>query len=382
MKKHTMHPGHILKSNYLDLQQKKTEELAEELDISNHKLTKIIKGQASITYDLAKKLAKIFDTTTDFWMMLQSQYDQAEKERGTDSPFYQLMTIMGDAVLKLVGVKSENDYTAHAIVLKDKRLYPDIVAMPKDKNKEIVMLEFQGYKEPMIKYILTSKITMLCTQEEYTGQVLGAIVYTDQKFMDASLPCRIDSQSGTSQIRGEFVEIKLSSFTEKQLIAIDPKLIVLAPFTISEKISDTDYVKKCRKWKKKIDRIFTEETVHQVTDLLSFFILNRRRNLTAKEVQSMFNFDISQTRVGKDLLQEGEKRGEKKGEKKLAKKLIAEQLSTKFNIEKRRIMPRLEPLRTIDMLELAKLLLNMNQYEEAYQWIDNRKKMNKMTAIR
>jgi hypothetical protein len=34
------------------------------------------------------------------------------------------------------------------------------------------------------------------------------------------------------------------------------------------------------------------------------------------------------------------------------------------------------------MLELAKLLLTMNQYEEAYQWIDNRKKMNKMTAIR
>jgi len=96
----------------------------------------------------------------------------------------------------------------------------------------------------------------------------------------------------------------------------------------------------------------------------------------------MFNFDISQTRVGKDLLQEGEKRGEKKGEKKLAKKLIAEQLSTKFNIAKRRIMPRLEPLRTIDMLELAKLLLNMNQYEEAYQWIDNRKKMIKMSAVR
>jgi len=38
-------------------------------------------------------------------------------------------------------------------VLKDKRLYPDIVAIPKDKTNEIVMLEFQGYKEPMIKYI-------------------------------------------------------------------------------------------------------------------------------------------------------------------------------------------------------------------------------------
>ena len=157
---------------------------------------------------------------------------------------------------------------------------------------------------------------------------------------------------------------------------------MLAPFTVSDKVSDADYIQKCRSWKKKIDKIFTEEAVHQVTDLLSFFILNRRRDLTAKEVQSMFDFDISQTRVGKDLLLEGEKKGEKKGEKRLAKKFIAEQLSTKFNLEKRRIMPRLEPLRTSDMMELGKLVLNMNQYEEAYQWIDNRKKMIKMATVR
>jgi len=91
----------------------------------------------------------------------------------------------------------------------------------------------------------------------------------------------------------------------------------------------------------------------------------------------MFDFDISQTRMGRDLLKEGEKRGEKR----LAKKMIAEQLSTRFNLEKRRIMPRLEPLRTNDMLELAKLLLTMNQYEEAYQWIDNRKKMIKNAIL-
>ena len=282
MKKQSMHPGQILKRNYLDPQQKKTKDLADEMGISNRKLTRIIKGQDSISHDLAEKLAKIFDTTTDFWIMLQLQYDQSEKERGTDTPFYQLMNIMGDAVLKLVGVKSKNDYTSRAIVLKEKRLYPDIVAMPKDKNKEIVMLEFQGYKEPMIKYILTTKITMMCTQEEYTGQVLGAIIYTDQTYMDAALPCRIDSESGYSQIRSTFVEINLSSFTEKKLSEIDPKLIVLAPFTVSEKISHTDYSRKCRSWKKKINQLFKKETVHQVIDLLTFFILNRRRDLTAK----------------------------------------------------------------------------------------------------
>jgi hypothetical protein len=109
--------------------------------------------------------------------------------------------------------------------------------------------------------------------------------------------------------------------------------------------------------------------------------ITRRRDLTKKKVKYMFDFDISQTRVGRDLLKEGEKIGEKRGEKRLAKKMIAEQLSTRFNLEKRRIMPRLEPLRTNDMLELAKLLLTMNQYEEAYQWIDNRKKMIKNAIL-
>jgi len=55
------------------------------------------------------------------------QYDQSEKARGTDYPFYQLMTIMGDAMLKLIGVKSNHEYQPRAIVLKEKRLYPDIV---------------------------------------------------------------------------------------------------------------------------------------------------------------------------------------------------------------------------------------------------------------
>jgi len=86
----------------------------------------------------------------------------------------------------------------------------------------------------------------------------------------------------------------------------------------------------------------------------------------------MFDFDISQTKVGQELLEEGEK--------KAAKKLIAKQMSKKFDIQLRRIMPRLEPLRTVDMMELGENLLTMNSFEDAYQWINNRKQMIKMAA--
>jgi hypothetical protein len=104
-------------------------------------------------HDLSLKLSEIFHTPPEFWVNLQEQYDQSDKSRGTDSPFYQLMTIMGDAMLKLIGVQSNNEYQPRAIVLKEKKLYPDIVAFPKNDDREIIMIEFQGYKEPMMRYM-------------------------------------------------------------------------------------------------------------------------------------------------------------------------------------------------------------------------------------
>ena len=122
--------------------------------------------------------------------------------------------------------------------------------------------------------------------------------------------------------------------------------------------------------------MYTDKTVHQVTDLLSLLILDRQRNIDRKEIQAMFDFDISQTKVGQELLEEGEK----KGEKKATKKLIAKLMSKKYNIQLRRIMPRLEPLRTVDIMELGENLLTMNSFEDAHQWINNRKQMIKMAA--
>jgi len=116
----------------------------------------------------------------------------------------------------------------------------------------------------------------------------------------------------------------------------------------------------------------------------------------------MFDFDISNTLVGQELIQVGEKKGEKIGQKKgekigqkkgekigqkkgekigqkkATKKIIATLMAEKFNINTRRVMPKLEPLRINDMMELGKDLLSMDSYEDAYQWIDERKRMIKV----
>ena len=57
-----------------------------------------------------------------------------KSNRGTDEPFYQLMTFGGEAILKLIGASNYEGYDAKAFVLKEKSVYPDIMAIPKDPN--------------------------------------------------------------------------------------------------------------------------------------------------------------------------------------------------------------------------------------------------------
>ncbi|MBF0449888.1 MAG: HigA family addiction module antidote protein [Candidatus Magnetomorum sp.] len=388
MKRISMHPGQILKKLYIDPQNLSISELSSMLGMKPSAVSRLIKGQHSFTSELSLKLAHIFQTTPEFWLSLQMNYDQSETSRGTDDPFYKLMKISGDAMLKLIGIQSNDDYEPRAIVLKEKRLYPDIVAFPKNKDREIIMIEFQGYKEPMMQYMMASKIIMMCTQENYTGPILGAIVYTDEACKKASLPFAINSQSGRFWIKGQFIEIDLSRYSEKDLIDIDKQLIILAPFTLPKNFPKDEYIRKCREWKKQIDLNYSQKTVKEIINILSLFILDRQRNMNRKEVQTMFNFDISQTLVGKELLEEGEKKGEikgeikgeKKGEKKAATKLIAKLMAKKFNISIRNILPRLYPLRTNDIMDLGENILSMNTFEEAYQWINNRKKLVRVGA--
>ena len=79
-------------------------------------------------------------------------------------------------------------------------------------------------------------------------------------------------------------------------------------------------------------------------------------------------------------IEKGEKLGLKKGVKQGYKRMVARQMSIKFNVDLRKVMPRLNPLRSDDIMELGANLLTMKSFEDAYQWINARKKMIKMAA--
>jgi len=53
MNTQSMHPGQILKTKFIDPEQISTKDIAEQLDISTQKLSKIIKGKQSITQKLS-----------------------------------------------------------------------------------------------------------------------------------------------------------------------------------------------------------------------------------------------------------------------------------------------------------------------------------------
>lgn len=71
----TMHPGRILREEYMEPMRLDTAGLAEALGVSSGRLEPIIAHAEPVTSDLALRLAKCFHTSPQFWLGLQTAYD-------------------------------------------------------------------------------------------------------------------------------------------------------------------------------------------------------------------------------------------------------------------------------------------------------------------
>ena len=74
------HPGNIIKEDYLLPLSITIKDMAETLGISRKTLSKIINERGSITPDMALRLSRAFDTSPDFWLNLQKNYDLWQAE--------------------------------------------------------------------------------------------------------------------------------------------------------------------------------------------------------------------------------------------------------------------------------------------------------------
>ena len=70
-----VHPGRILKNNYLEPLSLTITEMAKGLGVSRKQLSAIINQKAGISPEMAVRLSEAFGTSVELWTNLQSRYD-------------------------------------------------------------------------------------------------------------------------------------------------------------------------------------------------------------------------------------------------------------------------------------------------------------------
>jgi addiction module HigA family antidote len=76
-----IHPGEVLKEEFLDPMGISVYRLSKETGLSQTRLSQIIKGKRSVTAETAIKIGKFFGVAAEFWMNLQSLYDIEEAKK-------------------------------------------------------------------------------------------------------------------------------------------------------------------------------------------------------------------------------------------------------------------------------------------------------------
>jgi addiction module HigA family antidote len=74
-KRAPIHPGDVLKMEFLDELNLSAYAVAKALHVPLNRITGIINGERAVTAETALRLARFFGTTPEFWLNLQIHYD-------------------------------------------------------------------------------------------------------------------------------------------------------------------------------------------------------------------------------------------------------------------------------------------------------------------
>ncbi len=70
-----VHPGEVLEEEFLKPLALSQHRLALDLGVDPRRINEIVLGKRSVTANTALRLARYFDTSPEFWLRLQAQYD-------------------------------------------------------------------------------------------------------------------------------------------------------------------------------------------------------------------------------------------------------------------------------------------------------------------
>jgi addiction module HigA family antidote len=77
-----LHPGELIKADYMEPLKLSVTALAERLGVSRKTLSSIVNERAGVTPDMALRLSRAFSTTPDLWLNMQRGYDLWMAENG------------------------------------------------------------------------------------------------------------------------------------------------------------------------------------------------------------------------------------------------------------------------------------------------------------
>ncbi len=234
--------------------------------------------------------------------------------RGTDETFLQLMQLSGAGLLKLAGFPTEiaEHYEFRAVEFKEKQLQrPDVEGIPVLETMNTrVTIEFQGYTDKYIRYRTLNSMLQICLKSRDEKPVIGIIVYTEKRYQTAALALDKLIAKATDLVQ----ELVLTDYSEADLLAVDPRLIVLAPFTVSPKLDKAILKQKVVQWRDHIDKCYpATEELSEALNIIGLLLLNRFRDLSHQEIIDMLNLDLMQSRAGREIYQMGQLEGEQKG---------------------------------------------------------------------
>jgi addiction module HigA family antidote len=70
-----IHPGEVLREEFLAPLGLSQHRLALDVGVDPRRINEIVSGKRSVTANTALRLARYFDTSPEFWLGLQAQYD-------------------------------------------------------------------------------------------------------------------------------------------------------------------------------------------------------------------------------------------------------------------------------------------------------------------
>jgi predicted transposase/invertase (TIGR01784 family) len=297
----------------------------------------------------------------------------------TDKALYKIFAAYPQLLFDIANLQPDDTYKMISITLKEFERRADGFLQPESEESPVYFVELQAYDDETIYHRTIMEMAAYGVQNP-KREIRGILVFTHQQLDNKTLPWHELTHSKKNVFKVIYLEEYLKKLQKKD--ANNPVVALFQPYLIKNK---KELEKQAKKWYQNIKKCQLPAKVKESFEMVfTQWMLERFANLTYEEVTKMFAelTPIEETRSYRELVaigeKKGEKRGEKRGEELATRRLVARLIAKRFNIHIQRVIPRLRTLPVKDVEALSDLLFSMRSFNEAFQWIDERKRQIKL----